>query len=84
VVDGALYLCEAKTSSGLSAQQVEQLISAARRIRPDVILISCTDKISSGMKIAVDQIQAAVGDDMKVELLELKPGTLETNSSWIR
>ncbi|MEH2494482.1 hypothetical protein V1294_000961 [Bradyrhizobium sp. AZCC 1678] len=83
VVDGALYLCEAKTSAGLSAQQIAQLISAAERIRPDVILISCTDKISSGMKAAASQIQTTVGDEIKVELLELTPEMLETNSSQI-
>ena len=83
VVDGALYLCEAKTSAGLDAQQIVQLISAAERIRPDVVLISCTDKISSNMKAAASQIQTTVGDEIKVELLELTPETLETNSSQI-
>lgn len=83
VVDGLLYLCEAKTSAGLSAQQVQQLISAAERIRPDVILISCSDKVSPSMKAAAAQIQTCVGDEIKVELLELTPDMLETNSAQI-
>jgi hypothetical protein len=49
VVDGELYLCEAKTSPGLNSLQVEQLSAAASRIRPNVLLISCMEPPTAGL-----------------------------------
>jgi hypothetical protein len=83
VVDGKLYLCEAKSSSGLAPQQVQQLISAAKRVRPDVLLISCPEKISSGMKNAAEAIRATLGGEIEVKFLELEPEMLESHSGLL-
>jgi hypothetical protein len=51
VVDGQVFMCEAKTSSGLDRTEVDQLALAARYIRPDVVLLAFAD----------DDVEKAVG-----------------------
>jgi hypothetical protein len=80
VVDGQLYLCEAKSSSGLDNQQIEQLFSAATHVRPDVLLIACRDEVTPGLKASAETLRSRLGAKIKVELLEFHANALEKNS----
>jgi hypothetical protein len=80
VVDGRLYLCEAKSSSGLDNQQIEQLLSAATRIRPDVLLIACMDEVTPNLRTSAEALQSRLGAEIKVELLGFQADALERNS----
>jgi hypothetical protein len=73
VVDGRLYLCEAKSSAGLDKFQIDQLFDAASRIRPDVLLISCMDKLTPSLKAAGAELQSRLGSDIRVDLMEISP-----------
>ena len=77
VVDGRLYLCEAKSSSGLDNRQIEQLFSAATRIRPDVLLIACMDEMTPSLRTSAVALQSRLGAEIKVELLEFDADALE-------
>jgi hypothetical protein len=80
VVDGRLYLCEAKSSSGLDKRQIEQLFSAATRIRPDVLLIACMDEVTPSLRTSAEELRSRLGVEIKVELLEFQADALERNS----
>jgi hypothetical protein len=80
VVDGQLYLCEAKSSSGLDNWQVEQLCSAVTRIHPDVLLIACMDEATQALRRTVEAMQERLGSETKVDLIEFKPESLEIDS----
>jgi len=79
VVDGRLYLCEAKSSSGLDNNQIEQLCSAATHIRPDALLIACMDEVSSSLRTSAKALQSRLGAEINVELLEFDADALEKN-----
>jgi len=81
VVDGHLYLCEAKGSSGLDNRQIEQLFAAATRIRPDTLLIACMDEVTAGLKASAEVLQNRLGSEVKVELMEFKADALERDSN---
>jgi hypothetical protein len=80
VVDGRLYLCEAKSSSGLDNRQVEQLCSVVTRIRPDVLLIACMDEATQAMRRTVEEMQERLGAETKVEIIDFKSESLEKDS----
>jgi hypothetical protein len=80
VVDGRLYLCEAKSSAGLDGKQVDQLCSAAAHIRPDVLMIACMDDLTSNMKAAQAELQTRLGTGIAIELMEFRAGELEKHS----
>jgi hypothetical protein len=80
VVDGKLYLCEAKSSSDLSPAQIQKLIAAAARIRPNVLLISCMDKPTTTLRQSVNTLQNQLASDVMVELLEFQPDNFSEGS----
>jgi hypothetical protein len=80
VVDGTLYLCEAKTSAALDPSQVDRLLNAASRIRPDVLLISCMEPATAALRTAVNTLQTGLGPDIRVDLLEFEADELDDNS----
>ena len=77
VVDGELYLCEAKSSAALDADEVDQLVSMGSRIRPDVLVISCMDEPTVSIKAAAKTLKRRLGDDIHVELMSFEPDRLE-------
>jgi hypothetical protein len=79
VVDGEIYLCEAKTSPGLNPAQVEQLVSAATRIRPDVLVVSCMDPPTSALETAVSGLRNRL-PGIRVEIWQLQLDELESSS----
>jgi len=76
VVDGALYQVEAKTSPVLDSEGVNQLVSVASRIRPDVLLLSFMDEPNGNMAGVKSQVQQRLGRDIRVELMGLDPNLL--------
>jgi hypothetical protein len=80
VVDGRLYLCEAKSSSGLDNKQIEQLVSAATRIRPDTLLITCMDEMTAALRSSAEALQKRLGAEIRVEVMELQADSLKRNS----
>jgi hypothetical protein len=73
VVDGKVYVCEAKSSPGLTDRQATQLVAVAQKIRPDALLIACMDQMTSRMRTAAERIRGTLGEDVRVELLDFKP-----------
>jgi len=69
VVDGALYLCEAKNSGGLSPSEKAKLITTVERIRPNVLLLVCMDDDTKKMVSARNYLQTQVGADVHVEVM---------------
>jgi hypothetical protein len=67
VVDGRLYLCEAKSSSGLDNNQIEQLWSAATHIRPDGLLIASMDEVSPGLRTSAEALQSRLGAEIRFQ-----------------
>jgi len=63
----------------LDNQQIEQLLSAATRIRPDVLLIACMDEITPSLRTSAQALQSRLGAEIKVELLEFDAAALEKN-----
>jgi hypothetical protein len=77
VLDGKVYLLEAKSSAGLSISEIRQLVLAAERIRPDVLLIACMSATSSRLQRAIEKLQGEVPSGVKVELLTFDTSQLE-------
>ena len=76
VVDGTLYQVEAKTSPVIDSEGVNQLVSVAGRIRPDVLLLSFMDEPNGNMATVKSHVQQKLGTDIRVELMGLDPNLL--------
>lgn len=77
VVDGKLYLCEAKSSDNLDKDEIDQLVSMGSKIRPDVLLISCMDRSPSTINSAAKTIQNRLGNDIHVEVISFNSENLK-------
>jgi hypothetical protein len=64
----------------LDNRQIEQLFSAAKRIRPDVLLIACMDEVTPSLRTSAEMLRRRLGAEIKVELLEFQGDALEKNS----
>jgi hypothetical protein len=76
VLDSSLYLCEAKSSGGLSGREEAKLISAARRVRPNILLLITMDEDPRKMTADGTALQSKLGNDVRVEVMGFSPGTL--------
>jgi hypothetical protein len=76
VVDGALYLCEAKNSGGLSPNDKTKLIKAVERIRPNVLLLVSMDDDTKKMVLDGKNLQTQVDADVHVEVMGFMPEKL--------
>jgi hypothetical protein len=76
VVDATLYLCEAKNSGGLSAREEAKLISAAQRVRPDVLFLVTMDEDTKRMTADRIALQTKLGSDVHVEVMGFVPEAL--------
>ena len=76
VVDGALYLCEAKNSGGLIPNEKAKLITAVERIRPNVLMLVCMDDDKTKMVLDGNELQTQIGPDVHVEVLGFTPEKL--------
>jgi hypothetical protein len=77
VVDGRLYLCEAKNSAALSRDEIESLVSAATRIRPDVVLVVCMEQDATGLNRAMEMLRERLPQKIETELLAFRASDLE-------
>jgi hypothetical protein len=77
VVDGRLYLCEARNSASMDEDEIEKLISAATRIRPDVLLIACMEQNAAGLNRAMQTIKQRLPPGIDIELLAFRRDALE-------
>lgn len=77
VVDGHLYLCEAKSSAALDDSEIEKLISAATRIRPDFVLVACMEEDSAGLNRAMEALTRRLPEGIGAELLVFQSEALE-------
>ena len=73
VVDGALYLIEAKSSASLDSKELDQLVSVSSRIRPNVLLLACMDEDKRKLSPAVEALSRKLDEGIKVESMHLKP-----------
>lgn len=81
VVDGILYLVEAKASARLSADEIENLLNVCERVRPDVLLIALMEaKPSNGLDHRLDSLGQKLMPRTKVEILRFNPSDLEDGS----
>jgi hypothetical protein len=69
VVDGRLFMCEAKTSSGLSKGEIEKLVLAAERIRPDVVLLAFSDAKTTKAEAARKALAARLPPGIDVQAM---------------
>ena len=81
VVDGTLYLCEAKAGDRISAEQVERLVQICARVRPDILLIACMDENSTGLEGRVNSLREAIKPTTHVEIMTFDPNDLREGSS---
>jgi hypothetical protein len=77
VVDGLVYLVEAKSSKGLGEGEIKQLLIAAERIRPDVLLVACMSPERAALDRSANELREALSPDIKVELLTFDPAALD-------
>ena len=77
VVDGEVYLVEAKSSAGLDDSEINQLLLSAERIRPDVLFIACMDAGSPTLDRSAQKLRAALPPDIKLEVLTFDPADLD-------
>jgi hypothetical protein len=81
VVDGMLYLIEAKASARLSADQIKSLVDICERVRPDVLLIALMEaKPSAGLDRRLDGLKLRLMPRTKVEILRFERSDLEDGS----
>jgi len=77
VVDGWLYLCEAKSSAALDEDEIEKLVSAATHIRPDVLLIACMEENTTGLNRAMQTLKQRLPKGIETEVLAFQGSALE-------
>jgi hypothetical protein len=77
VVDGKTYLVEGTTSAALDKDEIDQLVLAAGRIRPDVVLVACMDEVTDAFTRAVDRLKGALPSGIEIELLAFNSRMLD-------
>lgn len=82
VLDGDLYVCEVKSSSGLGETEIKSFADIVNRIRPNVALLAVMDTVKQDMAGRLrNRISKYVDDGIKVEIMILEEGHFDTNSS---
>ena len=76
VVDGMLYVCEAKNSGGLSTNDKAKLISATERIRPNSLLLVSMDTDTTRLAADATELRGSIAGDISVEVMGFQPGQL--------
>lgn len=79
VVDGTLYLCEAKAGSRFGADQLQQLATICSRVRPDVLLVACMDE-NAEIEQRVQNLAESIQATTRVEIIRFDPAALEEGS----
>ena len=77
IVDGRVHLIEAKSASGLDSVEIKQLVMAAGRIRPDVLVIACMDARTDALDRAAATLRGALPEGIAVEVVTFKSEQLD-------
>ena len=77
IVDGRVHLIEAKSASGLDSVEIKQLVMAAERIRPDVLVIACMDARTDALDRAAATLRGALPEGIAVEVVTFKSEQLD-------
>jgi hypothetical protein len=73
ICDGTVYMVEAKSSGGLTANEMAQLQLAAEHIRPNVVLLASIDTGESSMRRAAENFKKKLPNGIDVEVLVMSP-----------
>jgi hypothetical protein len=76
VVNGVLYLCEAKNSGGLSTNDKAKLTAATERVRPNTLLLVCMDANTARLEVDAAEFRERIARDISVEVMGFEPGQL--------
>jgi hypothetical protein len=79
VVDGLVYAVEATTSNGLDDREIERLAVVTDRLRPNVLLVTCTAETEQRINHLNERLQAKLPEGVRSEVLAFHPDELETN-----
>lgn len=77
IVDGRVHLIEAKSASGLDSGEIKQIVVAAERIRPDVLVIACMDERTDALDRATATLRRSMPEGIAVEVMTFKPEQLD-------
>lgn len=68
VVDGLVYLVEAKNSAGLDESEISQLVMAAERIRPNVVFIASMGGGNSSPDDLIENLKSKLPSEISIEV----------------
>jgi hypothetical protein len=77
VVDGQVFIIEAKSSSSIKESELGQLALVCERIRPDVLLLACMDTTTPKLQRAVEKLGRKVPAGVAVEVSFFDPAKLD-------
>jgi hypothetical protein len=77
IVDGKVFLVEAKSSDGLSEGEMRKLALAAERIRPDQILLAGADSDLASPERAAERLKSMLPQGTQIEVNTLRPQALD-------
>jgi hypothetical protein len=72
-------LVEAKSAGGFSDGEIRQLVMAAERIRPDLVLLAGGQDSRAALERAADRLRPQLPPGTQTELTALHPKDLESN-----
>jgi hypothetical protein len=79
VVDGHVCLVEAKSGGGFSEVEIHQLVMAAERIRPDLVLLAGGEDSRAALERAADRLRPQLPPRIQTEITALHANDLESS-----
>ena len=77
VVDGRVHLVEAKSASSLDNGEIKQIVNAAERIQPDVLVVACMDERTEALERAGAALRAALPEGVNLKILTFRSEQLD-------
>lgn len=77
IVDGTVYLVEAKSAAGIDDDVRGQLVMTAEHIRPDVLVIASMEKSNAALERARRDSRAALPVEIEINLMTFDPEQLQ-------
>jgi hypothetical protein len=77
VVDGHVCLVEAKSGGGLSESEMRQLVMAAERIRPDLVVLAGSEDSRAALERAGERLKPQLPTGTQIEVTTLRTEYLE-------
>lgn len=79
IVDGAVYLIEAKSSPRLDSRDINKLAKIANIVRPDTILVACMESTNNTLNNAIKKLNEETADETRIELLDSSRAKLRSD-----